>query len=81
MADLDRFKGLNDSFGHEAGDTVLKEFAQILKDNCRSSNICGRIGGRSLMGLSHSDMKGAAIALEHIRKTWPRKYSHLVPTR
>jgi diguanylate cyclase (GGDEF)-like protein len=74
MADLDRFKGLNDSFGHEAGDTVLKEFAQILKDNCRTSNICGRIGGEEfLMGLSHSDMKGAAIAVEHIRENLAEK--------
>jgi two-component system cell cycle response regulator len=74
MADLDRFKLLNDSFGHEAGDTVLRRFAQILKDNCRTSNICGRIGGEEfLMGLTHSDMKGAAIATEHIRENLAEK--------
>jgi two-component system cell cycle response regulator len=69
MADLDRFKLLNDNFGHDAGDTVLKEFAQILKDNCRSSNIYARIGGEEfLLGLTHSDIDGAAVAVEHIRK-------------
>jgi diguanylate cyclase (GGDEF)-like protein len=74
MADLDRFKRLNDSFGHEAGDTVLKEFAQILKGNCRSSNLCGRIGGEEfLMGLTHSDTKGALIAVEHIRENLTEK--------
>jgi two-component system cell cycle response regulator len=74
MADLDRFKRLNDSFGHEAGDTVLKEFAQILKNNCRSSNICGRIGGEEfLMGLTHSDIKGATVAVEHVRENLAEK--------
>jgi two-component system, cell cycle response regulator len=74
MADLDRFKRINDNFGHEAGDTVLKEFAQILKDNCRTSNLCGRIGGEEfLMGLTHSDMKGAAIAIERIREALAEK--------
>jgi diguanylate cyclase (GGDEF)-like protein len=74
MADLDRFKRINDSFGHEAGDTVLKEFAQILKDNCRTSNLCGRIGGEEFfVGLTHSDMEGAAIAIERIREDLAEK--------
>src|SRR5207302_1382123 len=45
MADLDAFKSVNDTYGHEAGDVVLKKFADLLKANTRSSNICGRIGG------------------------------------
>jgi two-component system cell cycle response regulator len=74
MADLDRFKRINDSFGHEAGDTVLKEFAQILKDNCRTSNLCGGIGGEEFfVGLTHSDMEGAAIAIERIREDLAEK--------
>ena len=69
MADLDRFKRLNDSFGHEAGDTVLKKFAKILKNNCRSCDICGRFGGEEfVIVLTHADMKGATIAIEHIRE-------------
>jgi two-component system, cell cycle response regulator len=74
MADLDRFKGVNDSFGHEAGDKVLKKFAEILRDNCRSSNICGRIGGEEfLMGLTHSDIEGTTVAVERIRENLAEK--------
>jgi len=44
-ADLDSFKGINDSYGHDAGDAVLQKFAEILKNNTRASDICGRMGG------------------------------------
>ena len=44
-ADLDSFKGINDTFGHEAGDAVLQKFAEILKAHTRASDICGRMGG------------------------------------
>jgi two-component system cell cycle response regulator len=45
MADLDEFKSVNDTYGHNAGDTVLKTFADILKVNTRRCDICGRLGG------------------------------------
>lgn len=69
MTDLDHFKRINDNFGHEAGDTVLKKFARILKDNCRNSNMCGRVGGEEfLIVLTHSDIQEATIAVERIRE-------------
>src|SRR5207302_6097788 len=43
MADLDLFKKVNDTFGHDAGDTVLRSFATILATNTRQSNICARL--------------------------------------
>ncbi len=49
MADLDSFKSVNDTYGHEAGDVVLKKFADLLRANTRSSNICGRIGGEEFV--------------------------------
>lgn len=49
MADLDRFKSINDTYGHDAGDAVLKKFAEILKINTRSSNMCARIGGEEFI--------------------------------
>jgi diguanylate cyclase (GGDEF)-like protein len=49
MIDLDHFKRVNDSYGHEAGDAVLKQFAEILKGHTRSSDISGRIGGEEFL--------------------------------
>lgn len=67
IADLDHLKLVNDTYGHEAGDTVLKRFAEILKTNSRQSNICGRIGGDEfLVVLTHVDQGGARTAIERI---------------
>jgi diguanylate cyclase (GGDEF)-like protein len=69
MADLDFFKKVNDSCGHDAGDTVLKSFAEILKANTRQSNICARCGGEEfLVVITHSDKGGVKTAVERIRK-------------
>jgi two-component system cell cycle response regulator len=69
MADLDHFKSINDTYGHDAGDMVLKSFAEILKSNTRSSNICGRLGGEEfLVVITHVEKQNAAIAIERIRK-------------
>src|SRR5579863_6820522 len=68
MADLDHFTKVNDSHGHDAGDTVLKSFAEILKANARKSNMCGRLGGEEfLMVLTHGDKEQAGIAIERVR--------------
>jgi two-component system cell cycle response regulator len=54
MADLDHFKKVNDSYGHDAGDAVLKAFAEVLQRNTRQSNICARLGGEEfLLVLTH----------------------------
>jgi two-component system, cell cycle response regulator len=45
VADIDSFKTINDTFGHHAGDIVIKTFADYLKRCTRSSDICGRLGG------------------------------------
>lgn len=69
MADLDDFKNVNDSSGHDAGDTVLKKFSEILKTNSRRSNICGRIGGEEfLFVLTHADKNNVEFVTERIRK-------------
>jgi diguanylate cyclase (GGDEF)-like protein len=69
MADLDHFKSINDTHGHDAGDTVLKSFAEILKSNTRSSNICGRLGGEEfLVVITHVEKENVTIAIERIRK-------------
>jgi diguanylate cyclase (GGDEF)-like protein len=45
MADLDHFKDLNDTYGHETGDRALRLFARVLRDALRGSDIVGRYGG------------------------------------
>jgi two-component system, cell cycle response regulator len=45
LADLNKFKTVNDQYGHLAGDEVIRRFAGILKKNTRTSDICGRLGG------------------------------------
>ncbi|RUV34191.1 GGDEF domain-containing protein, partial [Mesorhizobium sp. M7A.F.Ca.MR.228.00.0.0] len=43
--DLDRFKQINDTLGHAAGDYVLVVTAQRMRDSCRASDLCVRLGG------------------------------------
>jgi two-component system cell cycle response regulator len=45
LGDVDNFKPINDTFGHDAGDIVLKTFGDVLKKTTRASDICGRLGG------------------------------------
>ena len=45
VGDIDSFKTINDTFGHDAGDIVLKTFADKLRKYTRASDICGRLGG------------------------------------
>ena len=69
MADLDHFKSVNDQYGHEAGDEVLKRFASILDANVRQSDMCARIGGEEfLLVVTHVDRDGIEVAAERIRK-------------
>jgi diguanylate cyclase (GGDEF)-like protein len=69
MADLDRFKSINDNYGHAAGDVVLQRFGELLKANTRASNMCGRIGGEEfLIVLVHIDRKNVHTAIERIRQ-------------
>jgi two-component system, cell cycle response regulator len=68
VADLDHFKSVNDTYGHEAGDTVLKKVAEILKSHSRKSDICGRTGGEEfLFTLSHISLENVQVVLNRIR--------------
>jgi diguanylate cyclase (GGDEF)-like protein len=69
MADLDLFKKVNDTYGHDAGDTVLKGFSEILKANTRQSDMCARLGGEEfLVVITHSDKEGVKTVVERIRQ-------------
>lgn len=68
MADLDRFKRINDERGHQSGDEVLRRFADYAKALIRPSDWMARYGGEEfVIVLPETDANGAAIAAEKIR--------------
>jgi len=69
MFDLDKFKDVNDNYGHDAGDAILSAFAKILKKECRTVDVVGRFGGEEFLALlSETNTKGGAIFAEKVRK-------------
>ncbi|HLX17745.1 MAG TPA: GGDEF domain-containing protein [Bradyrhizobium sp.] len=68
VLDVDRLKPINDSFGHAAGDQVLKAVVDILSRQIRASDVIGRLGGDEfallLWNLSEADAHAKAAALE-----------------
>ncbi|HRN65147.1 MAG TPA: diguanylate cyclase [Alicycliphilus sp.] len=76
LLDLDHFKGINDRFGHPAGDEVLRDFARQLQASTRRDDGCGRIGGEEfMMLLPGTDLPQARAVvqrlLEHVRAAHP----------
>ncbi len=70
MLDLDNFKGINDSYGHVCGDSVLKGIADILKKQTRRGDIITRLGGDEFsIILPETDIKGAQHVAEEIKIT------------
>lgn len=68
LLDLDYFKAVNDTYGHEAGDAVLLAFAKILKEEARGSDIVGRYGGEEfLVILGDTELAGAKVFCEKVR--------------
>lgn len=67
--DLDHFKRVNDSFGHDAGDAVLQCFAERLREVVRESDLLARMGGEEfLMLLPETDLQGARTVAERLRR-------------
>ena len=69
MADVDDFKLINDTFGHQRGDAVLKVVGDILRTSVRVFDVCGRYGGDEFAILMpSSDARDAAACAERIRR-------------
>ena len=69
VLDVDHFKAVNDTYGHEAGDLVLKEIANCCKDTVRYEDTLGRIGGEEFaVLLPEADVDGAYAVLERLRE-------------
>ena len=68
MLDLDHFKKVNDTHGHDAGDAVLKDLAALLRDSCRPSDVACRWGGEEFVWLMpETDLADAQLAAERLR--------------
>jgi len=69
VADIDSFKTINDTFGHHAGDIVIKTFADCLKRCTRVSDICGRLGGDEfLLVMTHVESGDIEATVNRFRE-------------
>ncbi len=69
LIDLDRFKSLNDTFGHRAGDDALATVGRLLGEHARRADVVGRVGGEELAWLMpETDDEGAREAAERLRR-------------
>lgn len=69
MIDIDHFKATNDQYGHQVGDVVLRQFAQLLVDHSRSNDIVGRWGGEEFMIIYRNTyLEGAYRHAEKLRR-------------
>jgi diguanylate cyclase (GGDEF)-like protein len=68
MLDIDRFKSINDTYGHATGDTVLKAVADAIRDHAQRTEWCGRLGGEEfVLFFPGSALAAAAQAAEQLR--------------
>lgn len=68
IIDVDHFKSVNDNYGHDSGDEVLRTVASILKDQVRTGDVVGRWGGEEfVVFVRQSELEGAKILLDRLR--------------
>ncbi|WP_293576687.1 diguanylate cyclase [Phaeobacter sp.] len=70
MLDVDHFKRINDTYGHDAGDKVLQQLSRMLIREFRTVDLVGRLGGEEFaLVFPQTDIAGAFIACERLRKS------------
>ena len=78
LFDIDRFKEINDAYGHAIGDEVLKNLSQIVSVTCRDSDVAGRVGGEEFaILLPHTNATSAQELAERLREQMERSIVHL----
>lgn len=74
MFDLDRFKSVNDNYGHQAGDRVLEQMSELLRESAREIDRLGRYGGEEFMGLlPGTGIDDAEVFVERVRREVARR--------
>jgi diguanylate cyclase (GGDEF)-like protein/PAS domain S-box-containing protein len=74
MMDVDQFKKVNDTYGHEAGDMVLQQIAAALKSSLRETDVLGRIGGEEFaILLPNTSLEEAGLLAERVRQSIANK--------
>jgi diguanylate cyclase (GGDEF)-like protein len=68
--DIDHFKGINDRFGHPAGDEILKLFSTVVVNNLRISDLSGRIGGEEFAALLPCALDEGVLVAERVREAF-----------
>src|SRR5580704_16864552 len=68
--DIDHFKGINDRFGHPAGDEILKLFATVVINTLRFTDLSGRIGGEEFAALLPCSLEEGVLAAERVREAF-----------
>jgi len=68
ITDIDKFKNINDTYGHDVGDVVLKHFANNLKANIREYDFVARLGGEEFIIVFNTNVENAFTRTEEIRK-------------
>jgi diguanylate cyclase (GGDEF)-like protein len=70
MLDIDDFKSINDTHGHQQGDVVLRHVSRIVRDNSRDADCPARYGGEEMaLILPHTDLEGSHAIAERVRTT------------
>jgi diguanylate cyclase (GGDEF)-like protein len=68
MLDIDDFKSINDTYGHQQGDVVLRQVARIVRENSREADSPARYGGEEMaLILPHTDLEGSHAIAERVR--------------
>jgi two-component system, cell cycle response regulator len=77
ITDIDHFKVVNDTYGHPAGDVVLKGVAQMLREQARDTDVVARYGGEEFaVVMPETDLKGAQVIAERLRESVAARSFH-----
>lgn len=75
LIDIDRFKAINDTYGHQAGDAVIVDVAKVMRSNFRGTDLYGRYGGEEFVALlPETTVKEAKVTAERMKKEIAQRY-------